>query len=526
MTLSRNLHATRGRALQLFGGLRASVERRVLRAWKSWGPGRWSLRARLIGVVVMMLAIVSMVIGVISVFAMHSYLIGQVDEKLSTAYLRTRQVMTDPRNIGGQGFGLGQDPGTVIGRIRAGEIVGQPLVLASTGESGTVSGHASVLLTVPADAESHTRDLGGDLGKYRLRAIPLGDGSIAVTGLPLKDVDDATFRLFAVISAVALGGLMVAGALGTAVVRLTLRPLHRVAATAQQVSTMPLDRGEVALAVRVPEADTDPRTEVGQVGAALNAMLGHVAGALNARQASETRIRRFVADASHELRTPLAAIRGYAELSRRSTEPVPADVAHALSRVESQAVRMTGLVEDLLLLASLDAGRQVVFEPVDLSILLVGAMSDAHASGPTHVWKLELPEEPVLVLGEPARLTQVVVNLLANSRTHTPAGTAVTLTLSAVGPRAVMTVVDNGPGIPPSLLPEVFERFARGDSSRSRAAGSTGLGLSIVAAVVAAHHGTVAVDSSPGHTAFTVTLPLIAADGPSGAVQQAPERPA
>jgi two-component system OmpR family sensor kinase len=294
-----------------------------------------------------------------------------------------------------------------------------------------------------------------------------------------------------------------------------------VAATARAVSDMPLDRGEVALAVRVPEADTDPRTEVGQVGAALNSMLGHVSGALSARQASETRIRQFVADASHELRTPLAAIRGYAELSRRSTEPVPEDVAHALSRVESQAVRMTGLVEDLLLLASLDAGRQVISEPVDLSILLVGAISDAHASGPSHVWKLDLPDDPVWVLGEPARLTQVIVNLLANARTHTPPGTVVSVTLRSEAGNAVMTVTDNGPGIPPALQPEVFERFARGDSSRSRAAGSTGLGLSIVAAVVAAHHGSVLVDSKPGHTAFIVTLPLMRTDGSSGAEQPA-----
>jgi two-component system OmpR family sensor kinase len=280
-----------------------------------------------------------------------------------------------------------------------------------------------------------------------------------------------------------------------------------VAATAHQVSTMQLDRGEVALGVRVPDSYTDQRTEVGQVGSALNAMLGHVAKALTARQASETRVRRFVADASHELRTPLAAIRGYAELSRRSNEPIPFDVAHALDRVESQAVRMTGLVEDLLLLASLDSGRPIVVEQVDLSVLLVGALSDAHAAGPDHRWRLELPEDSVIIPGEAARLTQVVVNLLANARTHTPAGTTVTVGLATVGKNAVITVADDGPGIPPELLPEVFERFARGDSSRSRAAGSTGLGLSIVAAVVAAHHGTVNVSSVPGSTVFTVSLP-------------------
>jgi two-component system OmpR family sensor kinase len=517
VTQSGAIDATRGRAEQFYARLRGRVARRVLRSWNSWGPGRWSLRARLIGVLVACLALVSMVIGVVSVFALHSYLMGQLDQKVEAAALRTSHNQPLATNT----FGLAQDEGTVIGRVQNGQLAANPLVLTTTGETGTISGKANLLTTVPADTKAHTRDLGGELGKYRLRSFPVGNGTFVVTGLPQRGVDDATFRLFAVFSAVALGGVLIAATAGTAVVRLTLRPLHRVAATARQVSTMPLDRGEVALAVRVPEADTDPRTEVGQVGAALNAMLGHVAGALNARQASETRIRRFVADASHELRTPLAAIRGYAELSRRSTQPVPEDVAHALARVESQAVRMTGLVEDLLLLASLDSGRQVVFEPVDLSILLVGAISDAHASGPAHVWKLDVPDDPVLVLGEPARLTQVVVNLLANARTHTPPGTAVTVALRPEGDRAVLTVVDNGPGIPPALVPEVFERFARGDSSRSRAAGSTGLGLSIVAAVVAAHSGTVRVESQPGHTVFTVTLPLMRPDGPSG-----PEQPA
>jgi two-component system OmpR family sensor kinase len=495
--------------------VRVPVQRRLLHSWNSWGPGRWSLRARLIGVLVTMLAIVSMVIGVVSVFALHSYLMGQLDEKVATAAERTAH--NQPL---AQGFGLAQDEGTVIARVQNGQLAGSPLILTTVGDAGSITGKANMLTTVPADTHNHTRDLGSTLGRYRLHASWVAPGTLVVTGLPQKGVEDATFRLFAVISAVALGGLMVAGAAGTAVMRLTLRPLHRVASTARQVSTMPLDRGEVALAVRVPEADTDPRTEVGQVGAALNAMLGHVAGALSARQASETRVRQFVADASHELRTPLAAIRGYAELSRRSTEPVPEDVAHAMSRVESQAVRMTGLVEDLLLLASLDAGRPVIAEPVDLSILLVGALSDAHASGPSHIWTLDLPDDPVVVLGEPARLAQVAVNLLANARTHTPPGTEVTVSLSAVDGRAVMTVLDNGPGIPPALLPEVFERFARGDSSRSRAAGSTGLGLAIVAAVVAAHSGTVGVDSRPGHTAFSVTLPLVAAEEHASVAQQ------
>ena len=170
---------------------------------------------------------------------------------------------------------------------------------------------------------------------------------------------------------------------------------------------MPLDRGDVALSVRVPDADTDPHTEVGKVGAALNRMLGHVASALTARQASELKVRQFVADASHELRTPLASIRGYAELTRRSPHELPGDVTRSLGRIESEATRMTSLVEDLLLLARLDEGRELDRDPVDLSMLLVNAVSDAHAAGPDHKWSILLPEEPVEVLGDRARLHQV-----------------------------------------------------------------------------------------------------------------------
>jgi two-component system OmpR family sensor kinase len=223
-------------------------------------------------------------------------------------------------------------------------------------------------------------------------------------------------------------------------------------------------------------------------------------------------VRQFVADASHELRTPLAAIRGYTELAQRKRKDLPDDVAHAMSRVESETQRMTHLVEDMLLLARLDAGRPLGREPVDLSRLVVDAVSDAHVAGLDHDWALDLPEEPVTVVGDEARLQQVLVNLLANARIHTPAGTSVTTSLAIGSDAAVLTVADTGPGIAAALLPEVFTRFARGDSSRSRQAASvpsgTGLGLSIVAAVVKAHDGTIDVQSEPGRTQFVVRLPL------------------
>ena len=332
-------------------------------------------------------------------------------------------------------------------------------------------------------------------------------GEVIVTGLPMSGVDDTMLRVLLIFVIVAGVALVAATTLGVVIIQRALMPLTRVAATATKVANLPLDRGEVELPVRVRERDANPNTEVGQMGSALNRMLDHISTALSTRQASETRVRQFVADASHELRTPLTAIRGYTELAQRHRAEVPDEVAHAMGRVASEAERMTHLVEDLLLLARLDSGRPLEREQVDLSQLAVDALSDAHIAGPDHDWNLDLPDEPVLVEGDAARLHQVLTNLLGNARVHTPPGTAVTLSLSTDGRGARLTVADNGPGLPQDLESEVFERFARGDSSRSRHSGSTGLGLAIVAAVVRAHHGTIDVHSVPGDTVFTVRLP-------------------
>jgi two-component system OmpR family sensor kinase len=282
-----------------------------------------------------------------------------------------------------------------------------------------------------------------------------------------------------------------------------------VAATATQVAERPLASGEVALPERVPYAD--PRTEVGQVGSAFNRMLGHVEAALGRRAASEARLRRFAADASHELRTPLAAIRGYAELARRHPGPVPDDIAHALSRVESESARMSVLVDELLLLAQLDAGRPLAKEPVDLTRLAIDATSDAKAASGDHRWMLELPDEPVGVEGDEHRLHQVLANLMSNAAKHTPPGTTVTVAVAAgEDPGTVeLSVTDDGPGIPEDLQPALFERFVRGDSARSNGGGSTGLGLAIVQAVTVAHGGSVDVTSRPGRTRFVITLPRL-----------------
>ncbi|MFC5925059.1 sensor histidine kinase [Micromonospora vulcania] len=479
-----------------------------------------SLRTRLVFALVALLALVSIAIGGLTTVALRQFLIDRLDNQLAPAAVPWGDRPGRPAYSNARpGIPPGSPSGTVVADVVDGRVTAASTLTRSPSsqdrfpdEEPVPVGEVAALADLPVDAAPRTVDLGAR-GDYRAVARQqFRDGTVRVVALPLSGVQETVWWMVAAQAGVAALGLLIAGGAGALIVRATLRPLNRVAATATRVTELPLDRGEVALAVRVPAADTDPRTEVGQVGAALNRMLGHVADALAARQASETRVRQFVADASHELRTPLAAIRGYAEVARRGRDEVPADVAHALRRVESESTRMTSLVDDLLLLARLDSGRPLAVEPVDLSALVVDAVSDAHVAGPEHRWHLDLPEVVIRVPGDAARLHQVVANLLANARVHTPPGTAVTTTLTVDGGTALLTVADDGPGVPADLQPELFERFARGDSSRSRAHGSTGLGLAIVAAVVEAHHGTVTVDSRPGRTVFSVRLPNPTAD--------------
>ncbi|GAA4550099.1 sensor histidine kinase [Amycolatopsis samaneae] len=473
---------------------------------------RLPLRTKLIASMLLLLTVVCLVIGVVSEIALSGFLTKQTDSQLYAAAGRAREFAArlpggGPPSGRGPLTAPGQAAGTVTAQIAGGEVVDGGTLSPHGQRQGLTDDQEDVLLAVPADGRAYTRSL-GELGDYRVAAFGV-PGGIVVTGVPLKATHDTLMTVGLILFGVAAAGLVGTGFLGAFAVRRTLRPLDRVAATAARVSELRLDRGEVALEIRVPAADTDPRTEVGQVGAALNLMLGNISQALEARQASETRVRRFVADASHELRTPLAAIRGYAELAERGSALVPPDVAHSMTRIRSEADRMTSLVEDLLLLARIDAGRPLDAGEVDLTRLVADAVGDAHVAGPGHHWRLRLPAHPVPVLGDLQRLHQVLANLLANARTHTPPGTTVvTALVLAPDGSAVVTVTDDGPGIAPEVLPTVFERFARGDSSRSRAAGSTGLGLAIAAAVVAAHHGTIEVHSGPGRTEFAVRLPV------------------
>ena len=488
--------------------------------------GRHTLGRQLVVRVTALVALAALLITTATALAARQLLWSQLDGQLDTVTARVR----DPANawpIGGPDTGLlrpGQPIGTLAvlydndGTAQAGGRLTERGAAGQRGAAVIALPQAAVgqLAGVPADGTKSSIVLSG-LGHYRVvgyRIVAGGtDLGILVVGVPLYEVDETIIQFVGIAALLSLFAIVGTVFASRSLVVRSLRPLNRVAATAQQVSQLRLDRGEVALAVRVPPQDANPESEAGRVGQAINHMLNNVEEALAARQASETKVRQFVADASHELRNPLAAIRGYAELTRRDREQLPTEAAYAMSRVESEAERMSHLVEDMLLLARLDAGPDLDLKPCDLSEVVINAVSDARAAGPDHAWQLSLPHYPVIAYGDQHRLQQVMANLLANARTHTPPGTQVRTEVSVSGPQAVVTVTDNGPGIPPEVSNRVFERFARGDASRMRTpdagtGGSTGLGLAIVAAVVEAHHGSVTVNSQPGHTQFTVRLPL------------------
>lgn len=369
-------------------------------------------------------------------------------------------------------------------------------------------------VTISLDALGTSRAVAVPVVVTDLRTGQVTDRYTAVAAIPTSRANQVAGRLL-LVELVAMGlALLVAGLVAAWFIRRSMRPLRDVTETAAEVARLPLDSGDVAIPARVP--DPVPTTEVGQVGLAVNAMLDHVETSLQARADTEDRLRRFVSDAGHELRTPLAAVRGYAELMRRGAGTDPGQSLHAAERIEAASSRMGMLVEDLLLLASLDEQRPLAREAVDLHALLAESLAEAATAGPDHSWAAAGPEDPVVVVGDPLRLHQAVGNLLANARAHTPAGTSVVASILEDGDLVHLEVVDDGPGFPDSLLPRVTERFARGDASRSRATGGSGLGLAIVKAVVEAHGGSVEVGNrtdGPG-ARVRLTLPVSGPDTP------------
>ncbi|MGW2634669.1 histidine kinase dimerization/phospho-acceptor domain-containing protein, partial [Streptomyces chattanoogensis] len=338
-----------------------------------------TLRGQLTAGLVALLALACLAVGVSTVFALEGFLVRRLDQQLTASAGRFAASLEHEArpDVDNRPDTRGQSEGTFGARLLRGTPTRAAVVRAAADARVPLTGaDRRALAALPPDGTGHGIRLSA-LGRYRVNAVPGDDGDVLVTGLPLHPVEETVHRLEAVETAVFGGALVVTGVAGAMWVRLSLRPLRRVTATAASVADLPLASGQVAMPAPVPVAD--PRTEVGQVGTALNRMLGHVGNALERRQASEERLRYFAADASHELRTPVANVRGHAELALRHEGPVPSDVRRALDRIQSESERMSRLVDDLLLLARLDAGRALEHAPVDLTRLVLEGWWDRNA---------------------------------------------------------------------------------------------------------------------------------------------------
>jgi two-component system OmpR family sensor kinase len=492
---------------------RAVLVRAVGTRGRGWLRRR-TLRWRLTAGVVLLLVTMCALVGVVTAVSLRGFLVRRLDSQLTQASGRFSTSLEHGADVAPGGSDgdadnsvPGQSTGTLGARLLNGTVT-QAAIVLSDGKNRTLAFSAAdqaILAAVPDNGTAQTVGL-ADLGEYRVLATAGRDGDVQLTGLPLHPLDEIVARLLT-IELAAFAVIVLGGAAASALlVRLTLRPLNRVAAAALSVSELPLASGTVDLPDR--HLSVEPGTEVGRVGIAFDRMLDHVEVALKARNTTEERLRRFIADASHELRTPLAAIRSYSEFALRGAHDLPESVAQALIRVESESIRMGALVDDLLLLARLDADRPLARDTVDLTRVVLDAMSDARAAGPQHHWRLDLPEQPVELVGDEHRLRQVMANLLANARVHTPAGTTVQLRLWREDGAAAVDISDDGPGIPAALLPELFERFTRADGARSHDGGNTGLGLAIAFGIVQSHRGTLTVVSTDQGARFQIRLAL------------------
>ncbi|MDP9343622.1 MAG: HAMP domain-containing histidine kinase [Actinomycetota bacterium] len=493
---------------------------------------RFSLRTRVLAATLVLVVLGLGVAGVATYGFLRSFLVHRLDQQLIA--------VEDPvEHTLGQGFG-GPGPGGpgngILSKTYAafldssGKVVisktycfpygctgNQPSPALPTGLPGSSNaGSSPASRTFTASAAGTS---GPDFRVLAYAAAIVGSDvrGTLVIAFPLTEINGTLHRLVLVELAVAAGVLVAVGGLGWWAVRVGLRPLDRMAETAGAIAA-----GDLSQRV---EPD-DSQTEVGRLGSALNTMLGRIEESFDRQRASEERLRQFVADASHELRTPITSIRGYAELFRRGAAQRPDDLERAMRRIEDEGARMGVLVEDLLLLARLDQGRPLERKPVDLSALAADAVADFRVADPGRPVEL-VTSGPAVVAGDDVRLCQVIANILDNARQHTPADTPVTVRVGEADGTATIEVADQGPGLPPEEEARVFERFYRGDPSRSRGSGGTGLGLSIAAAIVEAHGGRIAVSTQPGHGAtFTVSLPVISPTVEAPTAAEAPAIPA
>ena len=481
-----------------------------------WSPAgrfvnRAGLRTRLTILLAGLLLIACATVGVVTVLALRSSLVGGLDQQLDAAGARYAAAVdgaahadNDHDEDNAETATVGQSAGNLAARI-----VGHSITAV-----GVTSDREHARQVTPADrailtglrVSSAKQDVQfPGMGSYRVLVSAHAKDDLLVVGLPTEPVSE-TVRHVVDVELIAFAAVVViAGFIGAFAVRRSLRALERVASTALRVSELPLSSGQPELTERVPTAD--PRTEVGRVATAVNHMLDQIGQALTERQRSEDRLRQFLADASHELRTPLAVVRSHSELIEQQAHELPGSVSHSLDRIESAASRMSRLVDDLFLLARLDSGQPLRRDPVDLSRLAVDSMADARVTGPDHRWSLELPDHPVIVTGDEYRLQQVIVNLLANARLHTPAGTLISLSVAEQDQQVELSVHDNGPGFPAGLADRAHQRFVRGDAARTHTEGGSGLGLAIADSVVSAHHGSFAIDSAAGDTRIRIVLP-------------------
>jgi two-component system OmpR family sensor kinase len=466
-----------------------------------------SLRGRLL-IGVISLAAIGLLISDVATYAiLESSLVNKLDEQLQKpSSVATARAMLSSPTCQTRGRIAFEFPGGTVAALVAPD--GTVVNACGIGGPGTSSNATPVLpKKLPTSSVEgkpvapYTVDGTGSVSKYRMTswtesAFP---GLVAVLAMPLTPVQSTLSQLLETEALIGAGVLAAIAGLALLIIRIGLRPLRRMGEVAQDIAAGDLTR-------RV-EPST-PKTEIGRLGLALNGMLSQIEAAFEERSQSNTRLRRFIADASHELRTPLTSIRGYSELLRRGASKSAADSEIARRRIEEESVRMTVLVDDMLLIARLDQGRPLEKEPVDLQAIARDAAADARVVAPHREITLSAPS-PVVVQGDDTRLRQVLGNLVRNAIVHTPQQTAIEIAVSTVDGVGRMSVADHGAGLAADELDRIFEPFYRADPSRSRDSGGAGLGLSIVSAVVTAHGGHVTVkETSGGGATFEVELPL------------------
>ena len=461
---------------------------------------RWGLRARLIALVLAVAAVALIAVDVILPLNVRSALITDRDRSLTSV------INSLPRGMTVTAANLSQLTNSSPLRDEIGwsvvSVEGTATVVRWPARDP--SGNPAVGATPSYSEPVTVKDASGGSDQYRILAVPLKDvggqfSGFLVAWSPMDDIVATVRQLTFLEILITIGLLVLLGFAASLIIRRELKPLETMANTADDIADGDLGR-------RVSTGD--PGTEIGRLGTAFNGMLDGIGGLLDEQQRNESRLRQFVADASHELRTPVAAVRGYSELYKAGMLPNDAAVAKAMDRMGFEARRMGGLVEDLLTLIKADAEQPREHEPVDLAPLLLGVVDDAAVIDSSRTWRLVGATRSTVVVGDRLRLHQLFANLLSNVRTHTPPGTTATVSVLPGQDEIAVTVTDNGPGVSPEALPRLFDRFFREDESRSRENGGSGLGLSIVAAIVRSHGGRILAANAPGGGLnMTVVLP-------------------